>query len=209
MDPFRRPRPAPSNPEVQREQERGNQGPQIAEALALARSMFEPGDLKMSARTSDTPDGLWMVPDGRELSSSEYPEYAEAVGTAHNLPGDGPGIVRLPDYRRRTPVGVGEHATNPDIGPGSLGGEERHQLLDTEHAPHLHGNTGNASLELITNIASSTGVLLQGGGSSSVVRTISLNNFNHGHSTGSSGSGVAHNNMQPYVGQPFLIRVRP
>jgi len=73
---------------------------------------------------------------------------------------------------------------------GTVAGEEKHSLIAAENGPHSH---------------SVTGVQLNTG--SSIFGPLSSNNTANGTwSTASSGSGTAHNNVQPSVSTKYIIR---
>jgi len=207
MDPFSRAAGAPTaNPDIQRDKERGGYGPQIEELRQLALSMFEVGDVKMSARTTDSPDGKWMIADGREVSTAEYPEYAEAVGTAFNVGDEAVGNVRLPNLSRRMPVGLGDHATLPDIALGSKGGAETVSLAGVENGAHGHPTTSITN-NLLDSYSTLTGI--QGGGSGKAIGSMNFKDFTHSHGISNAGQGSPHENMPAYLGVPFLVRMRP
>lgn len=87
----------------------------------------------------------------------------------------------LPDLNRRTTIGIGGSATST-IGNtlGATGGAETHALSAAENGPHTH---------TLTNVGVSAGVEDSQG---------VYNNASEGTLvTDSSGSGTAHNNMQP------------
>jgi microcystin-dependent protein len=111
-------------------------------------SPADPGDLKLSART--TPSAGWLLCDGSAVSRTTYSALFAAIGTAYGA-GDGTTTFSLPDYRGRTPVGVGVHADVSARGAneGALAANRRprhrHTVNDPTHAhsindpSHTHG----------------------------------------------------------------------
>lgn len=93
--------------------------------------------------TGAIPNG-WLLCDGGQFSSSDYPELALLVGDIY---GTRSGVLfRLPDLRGRTPVGVNQNNAVVDANPlfgeriiGSMAGLEEVQLSNDELPNHAHG----------------------------------------------------------------------
>eukprot|EP00798_Chlamydomonas_sp_ICE-L_P006090 gene6090-biopygen1231 len=164
----------------------------LADATRFAFSRLSPqvGDYKWSCRQADFCG--WMLCDGRSLSPDQHKELFDVVGTAF---GGGGGDFKLPDFRSRRHDrrgGAHSHATNAVGGQGNAG------LCVAD------GNgTGNG-----TNMTkdSSTGELY--------VMTLptalavsAAGNHAHAFTSGSTGLGQAHNNMQPtlFGGSVFVF----
>jgi microcystin-dependent protein len=142
--------------------------------------------------------------------------------------------IALPDWRDRTPVGLGgmgntkstliaDSQTNGDTDAlGTLGGEGKHALTIPELAPHTHtGNTNSDGLHvhaiIVPNALISAGG--QGAGKFSVGsedQEGTIPSFNtettgsahvHAFTTDLSGSGTAHNIVQPSVFVPYFIKL--
>ena len=93
--------------------------------------------------TGAIPNG-WLLCDGSQFSSSDYPELALMVGDTY---GTRSGVLyRLPDLRGRVPVGVNQNTAVTDANPlfeervlGSMAGLEEVQLSTDEMPNHAHG----------------------------------------------------------------------
>lgn len=149
---------------------------------------------------SAAPSG-WLFCDGSAVSRSTYAALFAVIGTTYGA-GDGSTTFNLPDLRGRVPVGVGTGTGGGASGTGlptggaaltaisraTWKGEETHTLVTAELAAHTHGvpkeTTGSA-------VKSLRGTNWDG---SSVENTTS------------TGSGTAHNNIQPVIGVNFIIK---
>lgn len=162
-----------------------------------------PGEIK--AWPSDTlPNqslyGKWVWADGAVYSSATYPIAAAHIHanwrTAHGLSDPGAGNFRVPDLRGLVLAGL-------DQMPGGLRanrmtrsvaitiaaktGEETHIITVNEMPAHVHSGGSPAG-------SNATGA--QGGSNASAVGN-----------TGSAGGGVAHENVQPTVFVPYIVRL--
>jgi microcystin-dependent protein len=161
----------------------------------------------------------FLMNDGSVVSQTTYANLFAVIGTAFNIGGEGAGNFRLPNKQRRTSVGAGGAATGV-LGNtvGSVGGEETHVLTTPELASHSHtatvtdpghhhpvlgGSGGTVNL---------TGASCRGFMGADTVQTyvnraqadtgsLFLNDAATGVSVANSstGSGTAHNNMQPSI----------
>lgn len=123
--------------------------------------------------------------DGSNVSRTTYAALFSAIGTTWGV-GDGVTTFTLPDFRRRTAIGSGGTSiSGPGTSVGNTGGAETHSLTSSENGAHTHAAGGGAS-----------GFVVQQGG-------VGPNDYPAGGqlrveaNTASSGSGSAHNNMQP------------
>ncbi len=146
---------------------------------------FVAGDLKPWPGNA-VPSG-WLDCDGALVSRATYAALFAAIGTAWGA-GDGSTTFALPDLRRRTLVGAGGTGTAALANTvGSRGGAETHTLTTAEMPAHTHPApvvTGNY-------VGSGFG---------------SGNSKGPPGNTGSTGSGGAHNNMQPSAVVRWLIK---
>ena len=136
--------------------------------------------------TDDIPEG-WLLCDGSFLLRTEYPALFDLLGTSYgNQTQDDFGI---PNMIGRVPV-------YPDPGNGislaSAGGEFEHTLTTTEMPSHTHPFNPQAFGFIV------------GGALGVVGGDLTFNSINN--VTGSAGAGVAHNNLQPFIGLNFIIR---
>lgn len=195
----------------------------ITDVRLLAGDGFSTGDYKLSA-TSTAQLG-WLYCNGAAVSRTVYANLFAAIGTTYGA-GDGSTTFNLPDFRGRTPVGYGAVGTNaqPTVTLGgttgnSVAGEAAHSLVSGELASHTHTfTTGNQSADHTHAQAPQTCVnypSAQGLGSPTGSQALYSNTFStgiqsssHTHSgtTAGTGSGTAHNNLQPLLGVNVLIR---
>lgn len=132
----------------------------------------------------NAPDG-YLLCDGSFYRTDEYPELFNAIGFTYGESGSGVNLMfAVPNLTARVPVGAGS-----GYALGSTGGEATHTLTVNEMPKHDHGAvyTGNATA---TNKKyawyTATGDKI-------------------GYQIMETGSGEAHNNMQPYIALNYII----
>jgi microcystin-dependent protein len=160
---------------------------QIAPGVIQATNLANAGtcataSIVMFAATS-APAG-WLMCDGSAVSRTTYATLFAAISTTYGI-GDGSTTFNLPNLQGNVPVGY--KSGDADFGTlGQTAGEKTHLLTTTEMPAHTHsvayGSGGPVGL-------SNAGTA--GGGSVT---------------TGSAGSGGAHNNLQPYLALNFIIK---
>lgn len=138
---------------------------------------------------SSVPQG-WLACDGSAVSRTQYQSLFNTIGTSYGN-GDGSTTFNLPDLRGRTPIGEGQGPSLSNRSIGESGGEEEHTISETEMPNHDHGYTRYNQY-----------VSLAGGAGS--YPNCCYNNSNQ--TTTATGSGNAHNNMQPYSVVKFMIK---
>lgn len=177
-------------------------------------NLFVSSGFIMMYGASAAPTG-WLDCDGSVVSQATYAALYAVVGSTYNTGGEGAGNFRLPDYRRRAPVGMGGSGTGV-LGNslGNSGGEETHQLVTSEMPSHNHSDSvGHSHLEWAQTALGSTApnnfeTTINASSSSPIVP----DSFNT--ATGSAtptynptGGDGAHNNMQPSLVMNFIIKV--
>lgn len=129
---------------------------------------------------ASAPDG-WLLCDGSDVAKLTYVRLHTILGTTYGAATDATLNFKLPDMRGRVAVGAdgsaGRMASNDAA--GESGGEELHALTEAELAAHTHTGPSTDSGTWGQRYAA------HGAGFGST-------------STGSTGDGDAHNNMQPY-----------
>ena len=133
----------------------------------------------ITAYMTESPPANILPCDGSTYLREDYPALYEALDTFYIVDADN---FNVPDLRGRTIIGVGEGSGLSSRFTGDVGGEESHQLTESELASHNH------SIEL------TTGVPGVAPGEVSFDVTVPLaTDF-----TGVTGDDTPHNNMQPY-----------
>jgi len=118
--------------------------------------------------------------DGGTHAREDYPLLFDLLDDAFVLDAD---TFFLPDFRSRVPVGAGTGTGLSTFNVGEVGGEETHTLTELEMPSHYH----------TTN---ETQILAVAPGEAPVNAPIPLPLG----TTNSAGGGLAHNNLQPFVG---------
>ena len=139
---------------------------------------------------SSPPSG-WLLCDGSAVSRSTYSRLFGVISTTFGV-GNGSTTFNVPDLRGRDVIGAGTGSGLTARTLAATGGAETHALTSGENAAHTHTvGGGGAAGQMPTTIAANTpGALPASGNVITVTGTVN---------TGSSGSGTAHNNMQPFL----------
>lgn len=133
----------------------------------------------------------YLLADGSAVSRTTYSELFAIIGTTYGT-GDGSTTFNLPNLKGRIPVGLDSNDTDFDI-LGEKGGEKTHTLTINEMPSHSHklpiaGSTGDYQY-LIADYVNDLNRVLLG-------------------ETGTAGGGQAHNILQPYIVQNYIIKVK-
>jgi microcystin-dependent protein len=132
----------------------------------------------------------WMMCTGQLLPISQYETLFTLIGTTYG--GDGQQTFGLPDLRGRTPVHQGSSGGATYV-IGQVGGVETVTLSVNQYPRHNHAlmaSSGNGTLNTPTNNAV--------GGLDAYSGSTPTDAMNPNMLLPSSGSGLAHDNMQPY-----------
>jgi microcystin-dependent protein len=147
----------------------------------------------MSASINE-PDG-WLHCNGRLLYIDSYPDLYDAIGLTYTKISR-TASFQIPDLRGR--VGVGSYEGVSDAtysltqrSRGDISGAETHTLSINEMPAHTH---------------SYLGVQGQDAGTMGSNTSVAENDPRPTETSGSTGGGAAHNNMQPYVVVRYLIK---
>lgn len=133
---------------------------------------------------ANAPDG-YLLCDGSFYRTDEYTELFDAIGFTYGESGSGVNLMfAVPNLATRVPVGVGSGYVL-----GSTGGEAKHTLTVNELPKHDHGAvyTGNADA------------------ANKKYAWYTTTGDKIGYQAMESGSGAAHNNMQPYIALNYII----
>ncbi len=145
------------------------------------------------AFSSLTPPANYLLCGGQAISRTTYADLFTLIGTTYGS-GDGSTTFNLPNLTGRVIAGVDTLGSVLGL-TGNLGttfGAPTHTLSGVEMPPHVHG----FSAPILTTTGS--GQLFFASGAFSTGFT---------SQTASAGSGAAHNNLQPSMTLPYIIRV--
>ncbi len=151
------------------------------------------------AYSSNTIPNGWLLCDGSVVSRTTYSELFNAIGL--NYVEDGVEWLDeerfpLPNAKGRTLVG--KNSSDTDFNKlGKTGGEKTHTLTVSEMPSHNH-------LRDIENKIVNNG----SGGAWSPSLKGTGNMTNENNSTRNTGGGQAHNNLQPYLAENFIIKAK-
>jgi microcystin-dependent protein len=152
----------------------------------------------MYAGATTAPDG-WLLCQGQAVSRATFSVLFNLITTTYGV-GDGSTTFNLPDMRGKVPLGEGtaDPADVPDGTAHALAdkeGAETHTLIIAELAIHDHE-------ERIQNARVSDGAAgaSQARLGGNVVENVGAER------TESTGSGTAHNNLQPSLTLNFIIK---
>lgn len=146
------------------------------------------GAVSLYAGASD-PNDDWMISEGRSLLRADYADLFAVIGTQYGAADAD--HFNIPDFRGRFPVGI--KSTDPEYDTlGETGGEKTHTLSEAELATHHHSYPYTAGLGAP---GAGNAVAYTGGQGST-------------QNSSDAGDGDPHNNLPPYFGINFIIRVR-
>lgn len=151
------------------------------------------GTVIQSAAVSEP--GGWFDCDGRELNVDEYQHLFSAIGYTY---GGGEGVFNLPDMRGR--VGVCQNGSSWSL--GNIGGEQTHTLSLNEIPGHTHSLTRRSNPDAGAFDANPSTDYHKNESSAITNDRGVVGSF----ATESTGGGLAHNNMQPYLVLRYLIK---
>lgn len=146
-----------------------------------------PGTMVDYAGIGVPPGAGWLLCDGSAVSRTTYAALFAQISTIWGV-GDGSTTFNVPDCRGRTSIGVGTGSGLTARTLATTMGEENHALTSAENGPHTHG----------TNVYLPNGAA--GGGAAAYDTT------GPEIVSDSTGSGTAHNTMQPSVVVTKIIK---
>ena len=157
----------------------------------------------------------WLICDGSSISRLDYRKLFRTIGTIHG-DGDKVNTFNLPDLRGRTLIGAGAGPGLTNRPLGTYLGEEMHLLSERELPVHSHGLTdpGHQHAMGAPTRGRVWGVVVSGhpGGYCYGVDNRGVQNnpptlkAQTGISVEPTGSGLAHNNMQPSLAINYIIK---
>lgn len=184
---------------------------------------YKTGDLKWSIQNGD--HDFWLKCDGRSLSRTRFPALFALIGTTYGS--DDAQTFKLPDCRGRVVGCVGSGSGLTPRPAGTSIGTETHTLTTAEMPSHNHtGTTASSGDHTHTNntIEGSLGLMTSNGNSTSsggldvtagepnlytTPQALSIDSagaHTHNFTSGNTGGGLPHNNMQPtiFIGNVFI-----
>ncbi len=132
--------------------------------------------------------GGWFDCNGRQLTVSLYPALFSAINYSF---GGSDLSFNIPDMRGRVGVGMGQGAGLTNRTLAATGGEETHTLTVNEIPAHTHSYVNNVGDQSTDNAFGTE---------------TAADQADYNQTTGSTGGGLAHNNMQPFVVIRHLIK---
>lgn len=167
-------------------------------ATPPATLTFFAGDVTISG-----PPTGWLLCDGQAVSRTTYAALFAILSTTYGV-GNGTTTFNVPDFRGRVPIGLdnmGGSSANvvTNVAADTLGGTlgtETHALTTPEIPSHTHTYDDQY-------VAGTSGGAFTG---PSVTNSTSTLDEQTGRVTGSTGSGTAHNNVQPSIAMNVLIK---
>jgi len=185
------------------------------EVLGVDTVTYTPvGSVTAYAGTS-APTG-WLLCFGQAVSRSTYAALFAVVGTTYGV-GDGSTTFNLPDLRGRVIAGQddmggtsADRLTGLSGGVdgdvlGAAGGSETHTLTEAQLAAHRHFVVANVT-NGVSLTASNQICRTKGDGSDANYSLVATSTDATLGRTSSSGSGQAHNNVQPTIILNYIIR---
>lgn len=173
--------------------------------------------------TTLTPPSGWLIANGTAISRTTNATLFSAIGTTYGA-GDGSTTFNIPNLTARVAVGYDSSTVDYNM-VGKTGGEAKHVLIGTEMPSHNHtvdppntltdiqGNHYHTSIDgasFITTGAGGTGMAFTSSGGN-VGTTQWAGNHQHNldipsFTSGNNGSGTPHNNVQPYITLPYIVK---
>jgi microcystin-dependent protein len=175
----------------------GPTGPAGAQGPAGPSTGAAPtGTLMPFAGNPATPPSGWLTCDGSAVSRTTYSALFTALGVTYGT-GDGSTTFNVPDMRGRVIAGYDTTQTEFNA-VGGTGGEKTHVLSSGEMPAHSHGVTfRSGSLAQTTQTGAADGAV-----SNRWHLAVGTNDWG----TTNTGGGAAHNNLQPYLTLPYIIK---
>ena len=160
----------------------------VSAGYAISAEYGVPAGTMLIWPTDTAPYG-YLLCDGRAIARATYAGLFSVIGTQYGA-GDGSATFNLPNLNGR--VVVGKDASDADFNAlAKTGGEKSHTLTAAEMPPHSHSTA-----------------MYKGDGEGAAVRYSSSYSASYVGSltTGSAGSGAAHNNLQPFTVLNYIIK---
>jgi microcystin-dependent protein len=159
----------------------------------------------------------WVLCQGQAISRTTYADLFTALGTAYGV-GDGSTTFNVPNLKGS--IGVGLDSTQTEFDTlGEAGGAKTVTLAETQIPAHSHpdGTLSAAAagshfhgVNDVLRYVGTGGIYTTSFGTNVGSGAFTSTEANHTHdvtgSTGNTGGGQAHSNLQPYVVLNYIIR---
>jgi microcystin-dependent protein len=148
----------------------------------------------------------WAFCDGQLLPLSQNTALFSLLGTTYG--GDGKSTFALPDLRGQVPMhpGQGPGLSLRDL--GESGGSATVTLLESEIPSHTHGVMASSGAGTTANPDGGAWAQPRYGRVTEKAYGTTINASMGANSTGITGGGQPHNNMQPYLTMNFCIALQ-
>jgi microcystin-dependent protein len=167
----------------------------------LMPALLVPVGVVLPYGSSTAPTG-WLSCLGQEVYRGDYPDLFAVIGTTYGV-GNGTTTFNLPNLAGRVVVGQGNGVGLTSRAMGAMSGVEAHALNVGEMPSHSHtSNAVGNTVGLITANGQNTA----GAGLDASAVEPNLYAAPVALSIASTGSGNAHNNMQPFTVLNYIIR---
>jgi microcystin-dependent protein len=180
---------------------------------ALAGVLVPTGTL-LDFAGSTAPTGF-LLADGSAINRTTYAALFGVIGTIYGI-GDGSNTFNLPDARGRTVIGVGQGSGLTNRALAANGGEESHALSIAELASHTHIQNAHNHIQdphshniylLASSARTGTDRCAEVGTSTAgLIAATTATNQAATATNQNTGSGTAHNTMQPFIALNKIIK---
>lgn len=172
-------------------------------SLETALVVFNTGDIIEYGGGSLPAGYLWC--DAASYPRTAYPELYAEIGLAYTAVDDGVNF-NVPDSKGRSFIGAGTGSGLTARSVGTKVGTETHVVSTSEMKAHTHAvtaDTHNHGLPSSTSVGGAGGTVIAGAG---VFSELATSSNTTGISLSNAGSGGAHNNVQPFLVNNFIIK---
>lgn len=152
----------------------------------------------MSYSSDNIPEN-WLLADGQEVSRTEYNHLFAVIGIMYG-DGDGSTTFNLPNLCGKVIVGQDENDSD-FYGLGNVGGEKEHTLVTEEIPSHTHTSGANTDGFMAHRMTMPSGEY-------KIFENTTQGEVFTYVQPSSAGGGQAHNNLQPYMVQNYIIKAK-
>lgn len=128
---------------------------------------------QVTAFAGTTAPASWLLCDGQDYAIADYPALSGVIGTTYNIGGEAAGRFRVPDLRRRAPIGKGSSDTLGNAEGGTKAGtayasrsmthdhtiSHTHTIADHTHGIGTHTHTVDSHFHTVASHGHGSGSL--------------------------------------------------